>query len=156
MGFDHSGMDALIAQVQYLADDHVKFLRGFMLEVGGRVLAQTKRATPVDSGDLRRNWELSDVIIRGDDVYILLLNNMEYASHVEDGHMQYARWVPGKWKNKGKKFVYLKGSKTGMMLRTKWIPGFHMARLAITKAEMSMPKQYELAFKRYISKLNTK
>lgn len=155
MGFNFGEMEDFIEKMEELEEDNIKFLKSFMLEVGGRVLASTKRMTPVDTGTLRNKWELSDVMISGDDVYILLLNNENYASHVEEGHMQYARWVPGVWKGKKhKKFQYLAGSKTGMMLTTKWIPGFHMARLSITKEELSMKKRFETAFKRYMSKLD--
>lgn len=162
MGFDYKEFSELLDGFKELQKEHEQFIRKFVLEMGMRTMAQTKAGTPVDTGALRNAWELSQVIRKGDELLIVIFNPMLYASHVEDGHMQKRRFVPGYWKNK--RFVYtpyygkgpmLKGTGPqggggGMMLKTKWIPGFHMARIAIHKVEKEIPKRYEKAFKTFI------
>ena len=54
--------------------------------------------------------------------------NIQYAQIVNDGHWttppgKAERWVPGKWN--GDKFEYDKNSKTGMLLKRKWVKGYH-------------------------------
>ena len=41
----------------------------------------------------------------------------------------------------------------GIMLKEKWIPGKHMARISITKVQQEIPKQYEKALKQFMSGL---
>lgn len=148
MGLDYQEMGELLENFKHVQKAHEQFIRKFLTEMGMRGIAQTKKLTPVDTGELRNRWELSTVFRRGDELYIVLTNPLYYASFVEDGHMQRARWVPGYWKNK--KFVYDKDAKTGMMLKNKWIPGQHMARIALTKLEQQIPARYDKAFKQFM------
>lgn len=151
MALDYTEFANFAKGVVELQKQHEQFIRKFLLEMGLRMLGQTVKLTPVDTGALKGAWELSDVFRKGDELYIVLTNRMEYASFVEDGHMQYNRWVPGKWK--GNTFEFDPKAKTGMRLRTKWIPGQHMARISITKVELELPKRYEKAFKQFCKDL---
>jgi hypothetical protein len=40
-----------------------------------------------------------------------------------------------------------------MMLKEKWIPGHHMARISINKVERELPARYDRAFKEFIKGL---
>lgn len=151
MGLNYSGFETLLNGFKAVQKEHEKFIRGFLLEMGMRALAQTIALTPVDTGDLQNRWELSSVMRRGDELYVVLFNNLSYASHVEDGHKQNARWVPGVWR--GNRFIYDPNAKTGMLLKTKWIPGIHMARISITKLEFEIPARYERALKEFMKGL---
>lgn len=148
MALDYSGFQGLLEKYDGIQKSYKEFLQEFMLQQGMRALGIAKSGTPVDSGYLRNHWELSDVMIKGDSVYVILYNNTEYASHVEEGHMQNARWVPGYWKagKGGSTFVYDPNAKTGMMLKTKWVKGFHMARIATTRIQAALPARYKKAF----------
>ena len=57
-----------------------------MDEMKLRALARVKRETPVDTGELRRNWRTSSVRKRGNVIYFDLRNPTEYASYIEYGH----------------------------------------------------------------------
>ena len=151
MGLDYSEFEQLLKNYEDVQKEFLIFLKKFMLEMGLRVLAQTQNLTPVDSGNLREKWEISDVYVEGDDLLIALFNPVEYASHVEDGHMQYKRFVPGEWQ--GDKFKYIKGHKKGMVLNEKFIPGFHMARISITKVEKEMPARFNKAFSQFMKRM---
>jgi hypothetical protein len=57
--------------------------------------------TPVDTGDLRNNWKY-DVIKKGDTYIIVIYNQLEYASFVENGHRiviagKTVGWVEGRF-----------------------------------------------------------
>ena len=151
MSFDCKEMQKLLDGFKNVQAKHETFIRNFLKEMGFRAMAQTKALTPVDTGELRNRWELSDVYRQGDTLCIVLFNPQEYASFVEDGHMQHRRFVPGEFS--GGKFTYIPGYNKGMMLTEKWIPGRHMARISITKIEQEMPMRYKRALKQFMSSL---
>jgi hypothetical protein len=151
MGLDSREFKELLDGLKSLQKEHEVFIRNFLTEMGLRALAQTKAVTPVDTGNLRGRWELSQVFRKGDSLYIVIFNPVIYASHVEDGHKQHKRWVPGEWT--GKRFQYIKGHDKGMMLTERWVPGYHMARIAINKVEWELPARYNRAFKEFIKGL---
>lgn len=162
MSFDASGFEQLRRQVADFDNKHQQFLRQFLTEMGMRALAQTKSLTPVDTGDLRLRWELSAVMRVGNTLQIVIFNPLVYASHIEDGHMQDARFLPlSKLEErsvKGKRLArqlrrkYGRDAK-GIMLKRKWIPGVHMARISIDKIERELPARYNRAFQRFIANL---
>lgn len=154
MALKYSEFIDLYDQTKKLQDNYDKFLRQFLLEMGLRLMAKTKKLTPVDTGNLRNRWELSKVYKLGNNNYgIMLFNPAEYASWVEEGHMQHKRFVPGSWKGKGDKshFVYDPNVKGGMMLQEKWIPGFHMARMSLNQIKMELPARYERALEKWLA-----
>lgn len=161
MTFDASGFERLRQQIVDLDTKHQQFLRQFLAEMGQRAMAQTKALTPVDTGDLRLRWELSSVTRVGDSLQIVIFNPLEYASHVEDGHMQRRRFLPLhhlERSAKGKRLARTLGRKygrntTGIMLKDKWIPGVHMARISIDKIERELPARYNRAFQAFIASL---
>lgn len=103
-----------------------------------RAVSIAKKGTPVMDGDLRKSWAASKPVMNGDVASCEMINNMDYASWVEDGHRQVKRWVPGFWM--GNRFIYNEDGKTGMMLKPKWITGFHMGRRAINNIEANAQK----------------
>jgi hypothetical protein len=148
---DYGQFENMLTQFKAVQKEYDAFIRKFLLEMGMRTLAQTKKLTPVDTGRLRNTWELSAVYRDGDELYVVIFNPVEYASFVEDGHMQRNRFVPGSFL--GGKFEYIPGYPMGMVLSNKWIPGYHMARIAITKIEQEIPKRFERAFRNFVTRL---
>ena len=96
------------------------------------IIGRAKNHTHVINGQLRNAWKRTEPTAGQIDVY----NNTEYAAHVEWGHRQKKRWVPGYWKNG--QFIYDKNAKTGMMLSDKFVDGAKMLHNAMdeTKAEI--------------------
>lgn len=134
-----------------MQQQYEQFVRGFLLEQGLRALRLIKTKTPVDSGFLNKNWFLGDVLCCGTELYIDIYNTADYASYVEDGYHQKKRWVPGHWE--GARFVYNPNDETGTMLNGKWVEGRHMLKLSIDEIEATMPRKYEVAFKRFLNGL---
>ena len=153
-GMDYSQFKELADSCKELAKDYDKFLDDFILQEGNRCLANTKRRTPVDMGTLRNRWKLDGPFKQGNTKYVVIHNNLQYASFVEDGHMQRERFLPIKYLEQspgGNEIVsYLKqkyGSDIGgIKLKNKWIPGTHMARIALTQTQNKLDARFEKAF----------
>lgn len=164
MAIDYDGLQNLLNNFKTLQKNHEKFIREFLTEMGMRALAQTKMLTPVDTGNLRNRWELSQVYRKDDSLYIVLFNPVEYASHVEDGHMQRRRFLPIQYLEDSPANAKMVASikqkygddAKGVMLQDKWIPGHHMARISIAKIEREIPKRYEKAMKEFMKRLEAR
>ena len=63
------------------------FVKKFLKEQGYVVMDDAVLTTPVDTGALRANWQISEVSedVAGN-LAVDIENGMEYASHVEYGH----------------------------------------------------------------------
>lgn len=61
--------------------------------------SSVKKNTPVDTGSLRRSWEMSKVqVSSAGDYSVVLYNTMEYAIYVEYGHRTKGNgWVEGQF-----------------------------------------------------------
>lgn len=55
-------------------------------EVATRVFQATVKNTPVDTGFLRKSWNIDDIKKKGSVYEIEISNDVEYASYVEYGH----------------------------------------------------------------------
>lgn len=68
-------------------------------ECVAREMRMTKKLTPVDTGNLRRAWRITDVKKDGDTYQVTLYNNADYADYVEFGHRtrDHKNWVTGKF-----------------------------------------------------------
>ena len=85
--------------------------------------AQTN--TPVQSGDLRRSWQLKGPFFAGSDITIKLRNSKNYASFVENGHRQTpGRYVPA----------------IGKKLKASWVPGQHFLQKATDETRGQVPQ----------------
>lgn len=94
-------------------------------EAAHLVLRKTKERTPVQSGELRRNWYVTEVKRQGILLYIEIYNPKEYASFVEFGHRQeVGRYVPA----------------LGKKLKVPWVEGKFMLTLSIQEVEELLPQ----------------
>lgn len=68
--------------------------------LAARLLRKAKMRTPVDTGELRRNWNVDfDITQVGNEYEITVYNATEYASYVEYGHRtrNHKGWVVGRF-----------------------------------------------------------
>lgn len=63
----------IIGMLDDMESDFAKELQKLVKKCGGKLLRDTKMKTPVDTGQLRRSWELEK-----DDLYVKVFNNTEY------------------------------------------------------------------------------
>lgn len=72
-------------------------LQQSLKRVGVQAQRRVSNATPVDTGNLRRNWNINGASISGSLISLELYNNVEYAPFIENGHRTRGggSWVPG-------------------------------------------------------------
>ena len=79
--FEIKGLDKFIIKLNDMNVNFNRDLQKLVEESGGKILRGTKQKTPVDSGQLRRSWQLE----KGN-LYVKIYNNTEYGIYVEYGH----------------------------------------------------------------------
>ena len=79
--FEIRGLDRFIISLNEMDDNFNSDLQKIVEKHGGKLLRNTKQRTPVDTGQLRRSWELE----KGD-LYVKLMNRTSYGIFVEYGH----------------------------------------------------------------------
>ena len=84
------------------------FSEAAVKELAARLLRKVKKRTPVDTGELRRNWQVGNIHIFGKYCVVEVYNATEYAEWVEFGHRRVIKvkgtgekravgWQPGKF-----------------------------------------------------------
>ena len=79
--FQIKGLDKFIISLNEMDDNFNRDLQALVEKHGGKLLRNTKKKTPVDTGQLRRSWELE----KGD-LYVKLMNRTSYGIFIEFGH----------------------------------------------------------------------
>ncbi len=118
--FDFSEFERLANTFKKAVDERVieRFIQDFLLEMAYRAERKIKKRTPVDTGELRRNWKVGRVERRGDTYQVEIYNNTHYAQFVEYGH------------------------RTGADL-TKWVEGRFMMTISMQEIERELPRYLE-------------
>jgi len=118
--FDFSEFEHLAKTFKKALDERVieRFIQDFLLEMAYRAERKIKKRTPVDTGELRRNWKVGRVERRGDAYQVEIYNNTHYAQFVEYGH------------------------RTGKDL-TKWVEGRFMMTISMQEIERELPRYLE-------------
>jgi len=124
--FDYSEFVELYQTMEGIQKDFTDFLETFLLQQALVALRLVRPRTPVDTGTLRRMWQVSKVDVYGSFLVVYLVNPMEYASFMEDG------------------FTY--DTKEG----ERRFPGYHMAELSILQVQQQMPAKFQAAFTRWL------
>lgn len=125
---NYKELSAYVSSVTLMKNDFNKFLREFLLEMADRIIARVKRKdrTPVDTGALKRSWELGDVQGEGQNISVEILNGMEYATYIEYGHR-----------------VVRNGVEVG------WYEGRFMLKISIDEIRRQIPARYQAEFKKF-------
>src|SRR5690606_17785831 len=118
--FDFSEFEKLAKTFKKALDERVieRFIEDFLLEMAFRAERKIKKRTPVDTGELRRNWKVGNVERRGNSYVVEIYNNTHYAVFVEYGH------------------------RTGKNL-TKWVEGRFMMTISMQEIERELPRYLE-------------
>ena len=69
----------IIGMLDDMESDFVKDLENLIKKYGVYLFTNTKKRTPVDTGQLRRSWQLK---YKKGDLYIRLYNNTEYGLNI--------------------------------------------------------------------------
>jgi len=137
------------AASQFLEDVGFDFLRILADEIVRRDVTDSRLLlASFRKGSEHNIWELSE-----GDLTLEVGTNIEYAAYVNDGHWTNkkgvkARWVPGYWE--GKRFIYDKDAKTGMLLKQKWIEGKHYWESALRILDKILPKYLDKKLQKWL------
>lgn len=127
MGFKYNEFKTFVENYENINKQFDTFLNNFLLKNALEALANTKRNTPVDTGDLRANWFIGNIYRDGANLVVDLYNNKDYASYVEYGHLT---------RN-----------------RENWVDGYFMSTIAIDEIEKKIPKRFNSEFKKFMKQL---
>ena len=95
-------------------------LKEIAADLAARLLRKVKKRTPVDTGELRQNWQVSNIRLFERFCVVEIYNSTEYAEYVEFGHRQTpGRYVPA----------------IGKRLKKAWVPGKFMLTLSTKELE---------------------
>lgn len=72
--------------VQIISHDYPREFEQMVIQVANDLRTATADITPVATSHLQENWFVGELVKRGNDYYIEVYNNVEYAEHVEYGH----------------------------------------------------------------------
>lgn len=79
--FEIRGLDRFIINLNNINTNFNSDLQSIVEKHGGKLLRDVKQRTPVDTGQLRRSWQ-----VEKGEAYIRIFNNTEYGIFVEYGH----------------------------------------------------------------------
>ena len=79
--FEIKGIDNFLKNIDNIQNNFHGDLQNLVEKHGGILLRNTKLKSPVDTGQLRRSWQLE----KGD-LYVRVFSNCEYNIYVEYGH----------------------------------------------------------------------
>ena len=127
---DTSEIENLAQGMNFIQQDFSRFLKTFLTRMANEVLRQTKPKTPKDTGALQNAWSLGDIIVKGDEIAVVIRNPMEYATFIEYGH----RIVVGSGQNKRE---------------VGWYDGVFMLKTSIENVQSKMPEAYSIAFRKF-------
>ena len=71
--FEIKGIDSFIKNIDNIQNNFYEDLENLIKKHGVYLFTNTKKRTPVDTGQLRRSWQLE----KGD-LYVKIFNNTEY------------------------------------------------------------------------------
>lgn len=105
MSVEFEGIDDFIAKLDNAIKNIPKKRNEFVKKSAENLIRYTKDLTPVDTGNLRNNWQRTRPYMGSIKVY----NNTEYAAHMEYGHRVKNR--RGEWvKDENGKIKVVKGA----------------------------------------------
>lgn len=110
--------------------DADKFFKDVLNTAAQRTLYGAEQRTPVDTGQLRKNWKMTSATKRGWNYAADVENPVEYASYVEFGHRPNWRNIKKDKPNKGK--LKFNG-------KSAWVEGSFMLTKAIDETRQNMP-----------------
>lgn len=88
-GTDYSfdGLDALEQQLaQMIEQEFPEEFKALVIQIAYELQARVKGETPHKTGRLQDSWKVGTIQKRGDEYYIEVYTNVDYAEPVEHGH----------------------------------------------------------------------
>lgn len=85
--YSFEGFDALERQLmQMIEQDFPEEFKALVIQIAYELQGRVKENTPKKTGRLQDSWKVGKIEKRGDEYYIEVYTNVEYAEPVEYGH----------------------------------------------------------------------
>lgn len=87
---DFKELEEYAKKLEKLNEKQMEYItKKCLYDLANRMLTRVKEETPVKEGRLRDAWQIGLVILKkGNEYFIEVVNNVEYAEWVENGHFQ--------------------------------------------------------------------
>lgn len=126
-GTDYSfeGLDRLEQQLsRMIAEEYPAEFEQMVIQIAYELQGRVKEKTPEETGRLKDSWKVGKIKRFGDEHYIEVYTNVDYAEPVEHGHRQeVGRYVPA----------------IGKRLVAPFVPGKHMMELSLQEVAAYLP-----------------
>lgn len=160
MSFDYKEFIELRNKFIKMDKEFDMFLRNFLLEMGLRALADTKRNTPVDTGLLKNSWQIGDSnytiqtrVNKSNKLKVSLdKRNVAFKDVTVKGVTRKGDTLEVILYNPAE---YASFREYGHMTRNRdgWVEGQFMCTIAINRIESQIPARFETAFNTWIRSL---
>ncbi|MEE0775877.1 MAG: HK97 gp10 family phage protein [Bacillota bacterium] len=174
---DVSGFEEFEKYLNRMADGFETFLRKFLLKEALRVLRDTKRNTPVDSGYLRNSWYIGDAEVA---LYSREVKKKTAIKRHKKGEKKNKKWrvkpalrfssvtlqeaTINSVRKSGDNLIvdiynpveyasYVEYGHVSQGRVKRWIQGQFMCMMAIKDVERKMPRHFNMEFKRWLKNL---
>lgn len=111
-----------------------EFFKDVLRTAAKRTQRRTEQKTPVDTGQLRKNWRIDNEKVRGWNYTIDVENPVEYATYVEFGHRPNWEGIKKGKPNKGK----LKFMENEDGTKKAWVEGYFMLTKSVDETKKDM------------------
>lgn len=124
--FELDGLDEWIAKLERIKVEFPEEIEREIYKLANKLIRKVKQKTPVDKGELRRNWTIGELVHQGDRWYIEVFNNTEYCKDVEFGHRTRLGITknPEHYKSHGV---------------ISYVPGVHMLKISVEELNAQLP-----------------
>ncbi|NRT78120.1 HK97 gp10 family phage protein [Clostridium beijerinckii] len=123
-----ASFEDLLKEIKNLKAELDEGLMEDLEETATEAIAETQSRTDVVTGNLRRSWTHSEVVVNSNNMSVELGSDLEYAEAYEEGHSQeIGKYIPAIGKRLVKSFV----------------EGKHVLRDSITVANKELDKKVE-------------
>lgn len=128
MGLKYKEFKQFYENCRSLSEELEDWLISFLLENAQWLEGITKDRTPVDTGNLKRRWRITNVyrLPSSNSLAFALINDADYASYVELGHTT---------RN-----------------REGWVEGYFMATISMSELEHKLPRRFTLQFNKLLAR----
>ena len=133
-----NGLKEFQKMIEEMENEKEQLMIDTIKELAARLLRKVIKRTPSDTGNLRKNWTVSDVRKNGGNYEIEVSNSTEYASYIEFGHRQTpGRFVPA----------------IGKRLKKSWVKGKFMLTISENELQKQAPAVIEKKITEWLKKL---
>ncbi len=85
--YTFDGLDQMEKNLsQMIEQKYPAEFKKMVLQIAYELQGAAKKNTPVDTSYLQDNWKVGNIIKKGNEYYVEVYNNVEYAEPVEHGH----------------------------------------------------------------------